>query len=51
MTLQAIKEAIQRLIVARRDATGNVEEQERINVKLTKLYNLKYIALEQETKA
>lgn len=48
MTLQAIKEAIKRLIIARSEATGNTEEQNRINIKLTKLYNLKYTALEQE---
>ena len=47
MTIEAIKEAIKRLIIARSEATGNTIEQERINAKLTKLYALKYTALEQ----
>ena len=47
MTIEAIKEAIKRLIIARREATGDTIEQERINAKLTKLYALKYTALEQ----
>lgn len=50
MTIGAINEAIKRLIIKRRDAHGNEEEQRRINNKLTKLYDIKYIALEQETK-
>lgn len=49
MTIGAINEAIKRLIIKRREAHGNEEEQSRINKKLTKLYNIKYIALEQET--
>ena len=47
---EAIKEAIKRLIIARSEATGNAIEQERINAKLTKLYALKYTALEQSVK-
>ena len=47
MTIEAIKEAIKRLITARNEATGNTAEQDRINAKLTKLYALKYTALEQ----
>lgn len=49
MTIGAVNEAIKRLIIKRREAHGNEEEQHRINNKLTKLYNIKYIALEQET--
>lgn len=51
MTLEALKNAIARLIVARRDAHGNEAEQARINAKLDKLYNLKYTMLEQGAKA
>lgn len=50
MTIESIKEAIKRLIIARREATGNTIEQNRINTKLTKLYALKYTALEQSAK-
>ena len=50
MTLEAISEAIKRLIIKRREAHGNEEEQSRINKKLDKLYEIKYLALEQETK-
>ena len=49
MTLEALKNAIARLIVARREAHGNEAEQARINAKLDKLYNLKYTLLEQES--
>lgn len=48
MTLQALNEAIKRLIIERRDAHGNYAEQDRINKKLTKLYDLKALALTQE---
>lgn len=47
MTLEAIRAAIGRLIFARAAAHGNKEEQNRINAKLDKLYNLKYILLSQ----
>lgn len=47
MTLEAIRAAIGRLIIARQAAHGNKEEQNRINAKLDKLYNLKYILLSQ----
>lgn len=47
MTLEAIRAAIGRLIIARQAAHGNKEEQNRINAKLEKLYNLKYILLSQ----
>ena len=50
MTIGAVNEAIKRLIIKRREAHGNEEEQSRINKKLDKLYDIKYIALEQETK-
>ena len=48
MTLLALEEAIKRLIIKRREAYGNDEEQERINQKLTKLYDLKWLMMEQE---
>ena len=47
MTLEALQRAIARLIVARREAHGNQAEQARINAKLDKLYEKKYIMLEQ----
>lgn len=48
MTIDATNEAIKRLIIKRREAHGNEEEQKRINAKLDKLYNIKHIALVQE---
>ena len=45
MTEQSLKEGIKRLIARRR--TASREEQLKINKKLDKLYNLKYIMLEQ----
>ena len=48
MTLLALEEAIKRLIIKRREAHGNDEEQKRINEKLTKLYDLKWLMLQQE---
>ena len=50
MTLEALKNAIAKLIIARREAHGNEAEQARINTKLDKLYNLKYTMLEQMNK-
>ena len=47
MTIEALKQAIARLIIARAEAHGNKAEQERINAKLDKLYELKRIVLEQ----
>ena len=47
MTITALKAAIGRLILARQAAHGDKEEQNRINAKLEKLYNLKYILLSQ----
>lgn len=49
MTLEALQQAIARLIVARREAHGNETEQARITAKLEKLYALKYTLLEQES--
>ena len=42
MTEESLKEAIKNLIIKRREAHGNDEEQETINKKLDKLYDLKY---------
>ena len=50
MTLEALRQAIANLIVARREAYGNEAEQARINTKLDKLYNLKYTMLEKTNK-
>ena len=50
MTLEAHKNAIAKLIIARAEAHGNEAEQARINAKLDKLYNLKYTMLEQTNK-
>ena len=47
MTLEALKNAIERLIIQRRKAHGNDAEQKRISKKLTKLYDLKYLMLKQ----
>lgn len=47
MTYEALIEAIKRLIIKRAEAHGNFEEQDRINKKLDKLYDLKYIMLQQ----
>ena len=48
MTIGSVNEAIKRLIIKRREAHGNEEEQSRINKKLTKLYDIKFLALQQE---
>lgn len=50
MTLEALQNAIAKLIIARREAHGNESEQDRINTKLDKLYDLKYTMLEQMSK-
>ena len=50
MTLEALQNAIAKLIITRREAHGNQAEQDRINKKLTKLYDLKYTMLEQQSK-
>ena len=50
MTIGAVNEAIKRLIIKRREAHGNEEDQNRINKKLDKLYDIKFLAIQQETK-
>ena len=47
MTLEALIHAIAKLIIKREQAHGNQPEQDRINAKLTKLYDLKYTMLAQ----
>lgn len=47
MTLTAVQEAIKRLIMLRWEKQGDKAEQERINIKLDKLYKIKYLLLEQ----
>ena len=49
MTLEALQNAISRLIIKRYEAHGNQAEQARINAKLDKLYEKKYIMIEQES--
>ena len=49
MTFEALQNAIARLIIARAEAQGNEAEQARLNAKLDKLYEKKYIMLEQES--
>lgn len=49
MTFEALQQAIANLLVARREAHGNEDEQARITAKLEKLYALKYTLLEQES--
>ena len=51
MTLEALKNAIARLIIARAEAHGNQAEQARINAQLDNLYNLTYTMLAQAAKA
>lgn len=48
MTISAINAAIGRLILARQAAHGNKNEQTRINAKLDKLYEIKFILLSQK---
>ena len=48
MTRLALEEAIRRLIIKRQEAYNDCAEQDRINQKLTKLYDLKWVMLEQE---
>lgn len=48
MTKQSLEEAIRRLIIKRQMAHNDYEEQKRINEKLTKLYDLKWLMMEQE---
>lgn len=46
MNWQSLNHTIQRLIIQRRDAS--VEDQDRINKKLTKLYDLRRVMIEQD---
>ena len=48
MTIDSIKYAIARLITKRSQLTGDDNAQFEINQKLDKLYDLKYLAIEQE---
>lgn len=48
MTEEALTYAIARLIEKRRKAHGDDAEQARLNAKLTKLYDLKWIMLQQQ---
>lgn len=50
MTIEALQEAIARLIKKRAEAHGDQAEQSRINAKLNKLYDIKYLALAQANK-
>lgn len=50
MTLEALQNAIIRLIEKRRAAHGDQKEQDRINEKLARLYELEIIALKQEAR-
>lgn len=47
MTLDALYYAIERLLIKRWKTKENEEEQKRINKKLDKLYDIKYLMLEQ----
>ena len=49
MTFETLQEAIKRLIEKRAEAHGDKAEQERLNAKLTKLYDLKATMLSQQT--
>ena len=49
MNLESLQNAISRLIIKRREAHGNEAEQARLNAKLEKLYEKKYIMIEQES--
>lgn len=50
MTYEALIEAIKRLMKKREEAHGNYEEQDRINAKLSKLYDLRVLMLQQKYK-
>ena len=50
MTIEALKEAIAKLITKRAEAHGDTAEQCRINAKLSKLYDIKALALEQASR-
>lgn len=48
MTLEALTSAIAGLIIKRREAHGNEAEQMRLSEKLAKLYDLKFLMLQQQ---
>ena len=47
MTLEVLNETIRGLIVKRQEAHGDKEKQDKYNKMLTKLYEMKYLMLEQ----
>lgn len=47
MTYESLMYAINRLKEKRANAHGDVEEQDRINAKLTRLYELRALMIEQ----
>lgn len=47
MTLEALNNAIAKLIIKRQEAHGDMAEQQRINTKLSKLYDCKNLMLVQ----
>ena len=49
MTFEALIETIKNLILKRNNSTSE-DERTRLNTKLTKLYDLKYIMLQQNNK-
>lgn len=51
MTKQSLLYAIQRLIVKRAEAHDDPKEQERINARLTQLYDFKFLMDQQEASA
>lgn len=50
MTYEALVEAIKRLITRRSKTDCSDEEQAQINTKLTKLYDIKWVMLQQQAK-
>lgn len=48
MTFETLTEAIRRLIVKRAEAHEDFAEQKRITEKLERLYDLKYLMLQQQ---
>ena len=48
MTIEILNETIKKLIIKRMNV--DLENQERLNAKLTKLYEIKYTMLEQKSK-
>lgn len=46
--LEVVKNKIRDLIILRREAHGNEEEQKRISIKLDKLYDIQFTILQQK---